>query len=121
MSRRADRLERREDGWWWSPELVPWPDVAARLLPEGGRVGVPGGQAAFDYFLAIGFTGFHLSRTPFVRLPGGRGLFSAVERGESAHDVLIGAGLAAGEEREIDPTAGVTLRVYAAQARSDET
>ncbi|TVR06440.1 MAG: hypothetical protein EA385_15640 [Salinarimonadaceae bacterium] len=113
MSREANGLEQREDAWWWSPERVPWDEVRARLLPDGGCVGVPGGQIAFDYFLGVGFTAFHLSRAPRARLPGGRGLFAAVERGESADAILREAGLAPGEERMIDEAAGVTLRVYA--------
>ena len=112
MSRRADGLEQRDDAWWWSPARISWEDVAARLLPEGGRVGIPGGQIAFDHFLANGFTSFHLSRAHGVTLTGGRGVFSAVDRGECAEDVLMRAGLVAGEERVMDAAAGVTLRVF---------
>lgn len=113
MSREAQGLEQREDAWWWSPDVVAWEEVRVRLLPEGGRVGVPGGQVAFDHFLRVGFSGFHLSRAPHARLPGGRGVFSGVERGETADAILREAGLAPGAERVIDEAAGVTLRVYA--------
>ena len=112
MSRRAAGLEQRDDAWWWSPARVSWAEVAPRLLPEGGRVGIPGGQVAFDHFLDAGLTSFHLSRAHGVTLPGGRGVFSAVERGERAEDVLARAGLVAGEVRVMDEAAGVTLRVF---------
>ncbi len=120
MSRSADGLEERADAWWWSPERIGWDEVAARLLPEGGHVGVPGGQAAFDRFLAIGFSAFHLSRARGVTLPGGRGLFAAVEQGEPAEAILVRAGLAAGQEQVIDPAAGVTLRVFRAESLGEE-
>ena len=114
VSRTARDLEARADGWWWNPEAAAWPEVAASLAPPGGRVGVPGGQAAFDVFLELGFTAFHLSRAEGVRLPGGRGLFAACERGAAAEDVLRAAGLRPGEKLEIDAAARVTLTVWRA-------
>ena len=41
---------------------MTWEEIAARVLPSGGRVAVGGGQVVFDLFLMIGFDGFHLSR-----------------------------------------------------------
>ncbi len=112
LSRAARALERRADAWWWNPQARSWPEVAAELLPQGGRVATPGGQAAFDVFLGLGFAGFHLSRAPGVRLPGGRGLFAACETGVPAAAVLRAAGLEPGETRTIDPIANVTLTLW---------
>ena len=82
------------------------------LLPEGGRIAVPGGQAAFDVFLKLGFSAFHFSRAQGVILPGGRGLFSVCESGISAEAVLAAAGLKPEETQVIDAAARVTLTVW---------
>ncbi len=117
MSRQADGLERRDDAWWWAPARVPFDEVCARLLPDGGRIGVPGGQVAFDYFLSespqgLRFSAFHLSRMRDAAIPDGRGLLRAVEQGGNADALLRECGLTPGEPREIDPQAGVEVRVY---------
>jgi hypothetical protein len=114
LSRSAHGLEARADGWWWNPEAAAWPEVAASLVAPGGRVGVPGGQAAFELFLKIGFAAFHLSRARSVALPGGRGLFEACERGIPAEQILSGAALRAGETIAIDEAARVELTVWRA-------
>lgn len=112
LSRQARGLESRADAHWWNPAETSWAEVAAALLPEGGRIAVPGGQAAFDVFVGLGLTAFHLSRAAEVRIPGGRGLFAACERGVAAEDVLAGAGLLAGPTELIDAAASVTLTVW---------
>ena len=38
----AQGLEERADGWWWRPDAVPFAEVAARLMPQGGRFGDAG-------------------------------------------------------------------------------
>ncbi len=111
LSRQGRGLELRDDGLWWNPLALPWSEVASGVLAQGGRVAVPGGQAAFDLFLALGYTAFHLSRAA-TRLPGGRALFSACERGETADAVLAASGLTPGPTSLIDPAAGVTLTVW---------
>src|SRR5580693_10331751 len=58
VSREASGLEQRPDGWLWDPRRTTWEEVAARLLPTGGRVALGGGQVVFDLFLMIGFDGF---------------------------------------------------------------
>ena len=105
-------MEARPDGWWWNPDSAPWPEVAASLVAPRGRVATPGGQAAFEIFLKIGFAAFHLSRANGVALPGGRGLFAACEQGVPAEQVLRGAGLQAGETATIDLAARVELTVW---------
>src|SRR5690606_8592329 len=88
LSSSADGLERRADGWWWNPARAPWSEVASRLMPGGGRVGAPGGRDVFDYLVRDALAEFHLSRSCRIWLPQGRGLFSAVESGESAEQIL---------------------------------
>jgi len=112
LSSQTPGLERRADVWWWNPARATWDDVAARLLPNGGRVAVPGGQGVFDLFQEIGYAAFHLSRAHGVRLDGGRALFAACDHGSSAEDVLRGAGLYAGASEIIDAAAKVTLTVW---------
>jgi hypothetical protein len=67
---------------------MSWVEVAKELLPRGGDVAVPGGQAVFDLFLKIGFDAFHLTRARGATLPGGRALFSGCDAGLSAEAVL---------------------------------
>ena len=117
LSRSARGLEARVDGWWWNPQTAAWPEVVAALVGPGGRVGVPGGPAAFELFLKIGFAAFHLSRARGVKLPGGRGLFEACERGVPAEQILSVAGLRAGETIAIDEAARVELTVWRALVR----
>jgi hypothetical protein len=112
LSSQARGLERRGDAWWWDPAKAPWREVTATLLPQGGRVAVPGGQAVFDLFMAIGYDAFHLSRAHGVLLGGGRALFAACDRGLSAEAALKGAGLSPRAEEIIDAAANVTLTVW---------
>jgi hypothetical protein len=112
VSREAAGLEQRPDGWWWDPRNTNWEDVAARVLPTGGRIAVGGGQIVFDLFLAVGFDGFHLSRAHRVKLPGGRSVFSASDKGVSAASVLEQHGLSLSETIPLDPAHGVDMAVW---------
>ena len=112
VSGAARGLEQRADAWWWNPARIAWSEVATGLLPNGGRVAVPGGQGVFDLFLAIGYEAFHLTRARRVLLDGGRALFAACERGRDAAAVLREAGLRPGVEETSDATADVTLTLW---------
>jgi hypothetical protein len=112
LSRAAHGLERRGDDWWWDPHKTAWGEVAAILLPTGGRVAVPGGQAVFDLFKDIGYDVFHLTRARGVLLPGGRALFSACNHGISAEAALSAAELRLGGEDILDAAANVTLALW---------
>ena len=112
ISRGPEGLEKRADAWWWNPERERWPEVAKRLLPNGGDVAVPGGQGVFDLFLGIGFDAFHLSRAHGVKLPGGRAIFSACEAGIPVETVLTRAGLRVSEKIALDPRHGVDTTVW---------
>jgi len=112
VSREAPGLEQRADGWWWDPRRMTWENVAAKLLPNGGRVAVGGGQVVFDLFLMIGFDGFHLSRASGVKLPGGRAVFSACDAGVPAATVLEGHGLEPVKRIPLDPDHGVEMTIW---------
>ena len=62
ISRGAAGFEQRANVWWGNPARMSWKEVAKELLPRGGDVAVPGGQAVFDLFLKIRFDAFHLTR-----------------------------------------------------------
>lgn len=112
VSSGASGLEERPDGLWLNPAEMPLAFALARVLPQGGDVAVVGGQRVFDLVGATGFAEFHLSRARRLRLPGGRGLFSASERGVPAVAILTAGGLAASEEILIDPRADVVLTIW---------
>jgi hypothetical protein len=112
VSREAAGLEQRPDGWWWDPRRTTWEEVAARLLPTGGRVALGGGQVVFDLFLMIGFDGFHLSRAHGVKLPGGRSVFSACDKGVPAATVLEQHGLSLSKTIPLDPAHGVEMTIW---------
>jgi hypothetical protein len=112
VSREAAGLEQRPDAWWWDPRRTTWEEVAARLLPTGGRVAVGGGQVVFDLFLMIGFGGFHLSRAHGVKLPGGRSVFSACDKGVPAATVLEQHGLSLSKTIPLDPAHGVEKTIW---------
>jgi hypothetical protein len=112
VSRESAGLEQRPDSWWWDPRRTTWEEVAARVLPTGGRVAVGGGQVVFDLFLLIGFDGFHLSRAHGVKLPGGRSVFSVSNDDVSAATVLEQHGLKLNERIPLDPAHGVEMTVW---------
>ncbi len=112
LSREGAGLEQRGDAWWWDSSRVSWEDAVGRVLPNGGEVAVSGGQVAFDLFLAIGFEAFHLSRAKGVKLPGGRGVFSACDRGVPAETVLAEGGLSISQTIPLDPEHCVTMNVW---------
>ena len=110
-------LERRVDGHWINPAVVPLEEALKELLPAGGEVAVVGGQGVFDLVGASGFAAFHLARARRLRLPGGRGLFHDCERGVPAASILSAGGLVAEAERIIDPDADVTMTVWTPPCR----
>jgi len=112
VSTSAAGVERRQNGWWWNPVQVPWPEAAATALPRGGRVAVPGGRRVFDLFLGLGYAAFHLSRAEGAELPGGVPVFSACLAGRSADEVLDANGLQPGRREILDPEGPVSLVVW---------
>ncbi len=101
-------LEKRSDGWWWNPQTVTFAQMAVRLAPQGGKVGVPGGQGVFDHFLAQGTDEFHLTRALNVHLPGGRKVFSG---SATANERLATAGLVPDPAKMLDGDGAIELTI----------
>jgi hypothetical protein len=112
MTSRAATLDRGEDGWFWNPAGVTLGEALAKVAPGGGIIAVPGGQAVFDFFLALGYDAFELARAEVVKLGAGIKLLSGLGEGRTAADALREAGLVAGPVQDLDPDAGVTLTVW---------
>jgi hypothetical protein len=112
LSSSSTGLERRPDGWWWNPQALPWEQAIRTVLPEGGRVAVPGGRRVFDLFLAIGYDAFHLTRAEGTFIPEGVPLFSACREERPAEAILSGEGLRPEPRRVLDPAGPVTLTIW---------
>ena len=112
MSSAVAGLERRPGGLWWNPADVPVAEALRAAAPVGGLAVVVGGRRVFDYFLAAGFDEFHLTRLARVTIPGGVALFSGVDGGGSAEEILAARGLVAGPREWLDRDAEVTLAVW---------
>lgn len=104
-------LEQRPDGWWWNPERLPWDQAIRTVLPQGGRVAVPGGRRVFDLFLDIGYEAFHLTRAEGTFIPDGVPVFSGCSEGR-AETVLSESGLKPDARQILDPVGPVSLTVW---------
>jgi hypothetical protein len=112
LSTSSSGLERRTDGWWWNPAELPWAQAIRTVLPEGGRVAVPGGRQVFDLFLKVGYIAFHLTRAEGILVPDGVPVFSGCRHGSSAETILSESGLRPGEREILDPAGPVTLTIW---------
>jgi hypothetical protein len=112
LSSSSTGLERHPDGWWWNPDAIPWNEAIRAVLPEGGRVAVPGGRRVFDLFLEIGYDAFHLTRAKGAFIPGGVAVFSGCDTGRSAEAILAGKGLKPDARQVLDPHGPVSLAVW---------
>lgn len=112
LSSSSSGLERRSDGWWWNPARLSWGQAIRTVLPEGGRVAVPGGRQVFDLFLDIGYDAFHLTRAKGILVPDGIPVFSDCRGGRSAETVLSERGLRPEEDQILDPAGPVTLTIW---------
>jgi hypothetical protein len=112
MSSAVSGLERRPGGLWWNPVAVPVEAALGEVAPKGGLVAVVGGRRVFDYFLALGFDEFHLTRMPRVFIPGGVAVLSEVDRGRRADEVLAARGLIAEPAEVLDRPGEVTLTIW---------
>ena len=122
MSRSASSLEFRNNVWWWNPQALTLSDALLHLLPEGGRVAVPGGQAVFDLLAQLkAFHTFHLSCVVGLKLPGGHPAFSAQTTGASLASILLAQGLKPHQTQVIDPSPLVTLQLWQRQAESNDS
>lgn len=112
LSSRSSGLERRDDGWWWNPAILSWDEAISRVLPGGGRVAVPGGRQVFDFFLAIGYEAFHLTRAEGVVTPNGVAVFSECDKGKTSEEILAKAGLTPTDKQVLDHKGQVSLVVW---------
>jgi len=112
LSSASTGLERRPDAWWWNPGAISWGRAIGTVLPEGGRVAVPGGRRVFDLFLGIGYDAFHLTRAEGAFIPGGVAVFSGCDAGRSAEALLSEKGLRPGAPQVLDPQGPVSLAVW---------
>ncbi|MDF2811463.1 MAG: hypothetical protein K0S56_2494 [Microvirga sp.] len=112
VSSSSPGLEQRADALWWNPDRCSWDEAIATILPNGGRVAVPGGRRVFDLFLRIGYDVFHLSRAEGVKIGSGTGLFSVCDEGTSACAALFERGLEAGPRKVLDPHLPVSLTLW---------
>lgn len=112
LSSSSSGLERRSDGWWWNPKEVPWDEAICTVLPEGGRIAVPGGRQVFDLFLEIGYDAFHLTRAEGTFIPEGVSVFSGSDKGRSAEAILSQSGLKPDARQVLDHSVPVSLVVW---------
>jgi dihydrofolate reductase len=95
----------------WNPSGASLETALGRLDIGPGPIAIIGGTEVFDLFLPR-YDVFHLTRAERANIPGGRPLFSAVNRTETVDDVLIRSGLRPGPRRDIDAAAGITLTEF---------
>jgi dihydrofolate reductase len=112
VSSSVGEMERRANGIWWNPATAKAEAALAAAAPGGGTVAVVGGRRVFDLFLEIGFDEFHLTRMARVVIPGGIPVFSGVDAGRPAEEILAGRGLVPGRRESLDKDAEVTLVVW---------
>lgn len=89
----------------WNPEGASLETALAAFECKVEHLAVAGGRNVFDYFLSglHRYTVFHLSRIKGVSLPGGVGVFSAVEtKGLTAEQTLSSSGYSPGSSKMLD-------------------
>jgi dihydrofolate reductase len=93
----------------WNPNGATLQQAWECLGAPDGMLAVIGGTEVYALFLTIGFDRFHLSRTPHVRLPGGRPVFPEVGADRTPEQVLASHGLEPGPQHVFDSTLSVTM------------
>jgi dihydrofolate reductase len=93
----------------WNPKGATLQEAWERLGVGDGMLAVIGGTGVYGLFLDIGLDGFHLSRVPDVRLPGGRPVFPSVGPDRSPEDVLRSHGLKPDPPHVLDAARSVTM------------
>lgn len=97
------------------PKALSWNPLGATLDQAleahgtgDGLVAIIGGPDVFSLFLPL-YNRFHLSRAAQATIPGGLPVFTEVGPNATPEDVLMRRGLRAGERRDLDTAAGVSL------------
>jgi dihydrofolate reductase len=91
----------------WNPAGASFEDALNLLGMSDGRVGVIGGPDVFDLFLDR-YDVFHLSRTPGLKLPGGRPVFHGVPE-RTPENILSARGLTSEKREVLDAVKGVEV------------
>ena len=104
LTRSVERVVMDGKTVFWNPDGISFSDALRGFDIQVRRVAVAGGKHVFDHFLTgpHRFTAFHLSRVHGTQLPGGVGVFSGVEDGRSAEDILTDHGYVAGASVDLD-------------------
>jgi dihydrofolate reductase len=91
----------------WNPAGASFAAAWAALGVPDGSLAVIGGTEVFGMFLPD-YDVFHLTRTPDVRLPGGRPVFPQVPE-QTPEEVLASHGLTPGHPQVLDAASGLTV------------
>jgi len=92
----------------WNPLGVPLEEALKELGATDGTIAIIGGSEVFSLFLPL-YDAFHLSRAATAKIPGGLPVFTEVGPNATPEDVLTRHGLKAGQRRDLDKAAGITL------------
>jgi dihydrofolate reductase len=84
-----------------NPVKMPLLQALQNLVPEGGRIAVPGGAEVIEACWPLGFSCFHLTRVEGLKLCAGKKLFRECEAGRSADEVLCAHGLQLKKRRSL--------------------
>jgi dihydrofolate reductase len=91
----------------WNPAGASFEEAWAALGVPNGSLAVIGGTDVFGMFLPD-YDVFHLTRAPYVRLPGGRPVFPQVPA-RTPEQVLADHGLAPGPPQVLDAQCGLVV------------
>ena len=106
-----------EKALFWNPAGASFEEALAVLGKPDGRIGIIGGTDVFAMFLDR-YDVFHLSRAPYVRLPGGRPVFPDVPT-RTPEEVLASKGLDQGQRHMLDPAYGLSLVSWRRSSKPD--
>ena len=104
LTRSVPGIERHGKVVFWNPDGVALDIALSHFDGAVSHMAVAGGRDIFDYFLTgpYRYTAFHLSRIAGVTLPGGVGVFTDVEAGRTAEQVLTSSGYRPLPKRVLD-------------------
>ena len=100
----------------WNPAGASFEEAWAALGVPDGSLAVIGGTDVFGIFLPD-YDVFHLTRAPYVRLPGGRPVFPQVPA-RTPEQVLAAHGLVPGPPQVLDAQCGLVVVGWHRPARA---